>query len=726
MEERRWEKESLEERDIEELLRKAGEQEEIPESLRPEHMKNYLQEQEGKKPANKKRGNFRKWYGIAGAAACLVLVLFVGGATWSLKNSTEEREQDRQEEKSVAESAGQPETAEETVTVAQQYDTTYEDLYQFFREQENVREESFKYSTLEKLENSADESTGSAEWSTDGSSQQSAEANQDYAATNRQEEGVEEADLIKNDGRYLYQVITDQDHSQKVQITDTNGGLKEAARIGDFGTVGELYVWEDTLVVFEYCWAEKAPAEEETTGEETVTAGENQESFSAAADMAWSGTPFQKIHVYDITDREDPKEEHVFTLEGNYLDSRLVNGYLYCFLTCGVELPENGTQYEDYVPVLEGKAMEASSIYLPQEAQDSAYVVIASVDLRNPTELKDARAMVSSADRVYVTEDQIYVTESISEMESFYEQKEEGIYHNKTNIVRFSYQNGMIRKEAEGSVKGILLDDMAINEYDGFLRLAVTVESGKSQWVVDDLSGEAIGYERTEHRQDNSLYVLDENLSVVGKIEGLAEEEQIYSARFMKDTGYFVTFRQVDPLFSVDLSDPENPRILGELKISGFSEYLHFYSQDLLLGIGMEADEETGATDGIKLSMFDISDPSDVKEQDKYSLSEYSYSEGLYDYKAVLIDTEKNLFGFFAEGWGEEEKADYLLFSYENGAFQQKLKIACERDTGSGYARVRGTYIGDVFYLMYGDGRIEAYSLTDGSLLEKISRDADH
>lgn len=289
-------------------------------------------------------------------------------------------------------------------------------------------------------------------------------------------------------------------------------------------------------------------------------------------------------------------------------------------------------------------------------------------------------------------------------------------------MIRFSYEDGLMTKEAEGEVKGRLLDAMAINESNGYLRMAVTVESHKRENIEDDIFGSFLGYNTTDYRQDNSLYVLDENLELVGKIEGLAEDERIYSARFMGDTGYFVTFRQVDPLFSVDLSDPANPKILGELKISGFSEYLHFYSENLLLGIGIEADEDTGRTEGMKLSMFDISNPADVKEQDKYELSEYDYSEGLYDYKAVMIDTEKNLFGFFAEGWSSEEnKENYLLFSYEDGAFKQKMQIACERDKNGIHANVRGTYIEDVFYLMYGDGRIESYSLIDGSKLESLT-----
>lgn len=700
MEKRHWE----EEQKIEEMLKAAGEQEEIPDSLKPENMRKFLEENASQ---NKKR-SYRKWYGMAATAACLVLVLFVGRNVWLIQDGMEktEKAEDSKPESDKKE-------VEESVPENKGYDTSYDELYQFFKEQEEERKdriESSRWESEAKEEAAADTAGVQAE-------QESSNSQNDYADTNKQEAGVDEADIIKNDGRYLYQIIENTDYSQSIQITDTEGRLKEAARIDGFENIYELYIWEDTLVAFESCWAEEPDTIESEETDEVQGVSEDV----ACVDVARPGGPFQKVYIYNIADRENPKEEHVFTMRGNYLDSRLTDGYLYCFLSDNVGSLGSRGQYERYVPVLEGKVMDASSIYLPKEARGTAYVVIASIDLRTPTELKDTKAMVSSADRIYVTTSNIYVTDGIYAEEPEGEENEgEGIYSDKTNIVRFSYENGMIQKEAEGSVKGILMDDMAINESNGYLRMAVTVNSYQKKRVRDDIFGYFMGYETTNETQDNSLYVLDENLEIVGKIEGLAEEERIYSARFMGDIGYFVTFRQVDPLFSVDLSDPKNPKVLGELKISGFSEYLHFYSDGLLLGIGKEADEETGRTEGMKLSMFDISNPADVTEQDKYSLSEYDYSEGLYNYKAVMIDTEKNLFGFYAEGYDDETLEDYLLFTYENGAFQQKMKIACDRDANERYVNVRGTYIGDVFYLMYGDGRIEAYSLLDGSMLGSL------
>lgn len=686
----------MNEKNWEEILKKSAEQEEIPDSLKPENMKRFLE-----KNAGNKKKNYRGRCGIIAAAAGLVLVLYAGRDTGILQPDIE-----KDIAKISKEESGKikGEALEESAkTPVEKYSTTYEELYRFFMKREREQAEMY-----EDIRNEVAESEKESVQSSESASPEKDSQKNAHADTNKQEEGVDEADIVKNDGRYLYRIITtnSNDYTQAVQITDTVGGLKEIARIENFDNIFNMYIWENTLVVMEAGWAEEAePMEYKTASDK-----------QACIDIA-RGRDFQKIYIYNIEDRAQPKELHTFTIGGSYLDSRLTEGYLYYFVSSGVDKLDGVDKHKQYIPVLEGQAMEASKVYLPEDADTSNYMVLVSVDLRNPTEFKDTRAVVSPADRVYVTENNIYLADS-----AYADTIEEnGRHYNKTKLIRFSYQKGFMKKEAEGEVKGNLLDDMAINESDGYLRMAVTVESYKRKAVKDDVFGKVLGYETTDDRRDNSLYVLDKNLKLVGKLEGLAEDERIYSARFMGDIGYFVTFRQVDPLFSVDLADPENPKILGELKISGFSEYLHFYSENLLLGIGMEADEDTGRTEGMKLSMFDISNPAEVTEQDKYKLPEYSYSEGLYNYKAVMIDTEKNLFGFFAEGWSEgENKENYLLFSYENGAFHQKMQIDCTREKNGIYADVRGTYIGDVFYLTYSDGRMESYSLTDGRLLETL------
>ena len=167
------------------------------------------------------------------------------------------------------------------------------------------------------------------------------------------------------------------------------------------------------------------------------------------------------------------------------------------------------------------------------------------------------------------------------------------------------------------------------------------------------------------------------------------------------------------------MSNPKEPKVLSELKVSGFSEYLHIYGENRLLGIGMEADEETGRQEGMKLSMFDVSDKTNVTEITKENLKKYEYSEALYNHRAVMISVGKNIFGFEAEGYRDGYYKDYVVFTYENDTFLQKLKVSTKSADG-GYYSARGTFIGDIFYLLLGDGCVRSYDLNTGKILESL------
>ena len=201
---------------------------------------------------------------------------------------------------------------------------------------------------------------------------------------------------------------------------------------------------------------------------------------------------------------------------------------------------------------------------------------------------------------------------------------------------------------------------------------------------------------------------------MTGSIEGLAEDERVYSARFMGSTGYFVTFRETDPLFTVDLSNPKAPKIIGKLKIPGFSDYLHFYGEDKLLGIGMEVDEETGVSEGAKLTIFDISDPTDVKEESTYIMKDVFSVDVEYDYKAALIDVNKNIIGFAGYPHGRQ---CYYIFSYdEENGFECKME---EDLNGNASRSARGICISQTLYVVQGNV-IESYSLYDYKKIDDL------
>ena len=522
--------------------------------------------------------------------------------------------------------------------------------------------------------------------------------------TNVQTPGVDEGDIIKNDGRYLYQTIylpADEGGKYAIQIVDTKDGLKEIARIGGFNSVREFYVTDGLLIVIENKYRQEA-VYRQSVMEYALCYLPRYENY------------YHEITIFDLSNHMAPTKIKTFTLEGQYESSRVVDGYFYGLSRYYASPGEGEEDYDAYVPRIDGKTLEAEKILLPEEATGTSYLVLISVDLEKPDQIYRSTAVVSQGDLYYVSGENIYVTYPKSA------EGEEGWVSDRTAILRFRYGDGRFALEAEGEVKGNLENSFSLDEYNGYLRAVSTVREYRLKKLVDDRTGKLMGSSVEEERQTNALYVLNSELETVGEIEGLAENERIYSARFLGDSGYFVTFRQTDPLFAVDLTNPEAPQILSELKISGFSEYLHFYGEDRLLGIGMEADEDTGAQKGIKLSMFDISDPGNVTEIKKLWLEEYNYSEALYNHRAILISTQANLFGFEAEGSGKGNFwKDYLLFSYEDENFVTRLRL--DTKTDEGYYQSRGTFIGDVFYLLTQDGNVQSYNWKTGQKLESLN-----
>ena len=270
---------------------------------------------------------------------------------------------------------------------------------------------------------------------------------------------------------------------------------------------------------------------------------------------------------------------------------------------------------------------------------------------------------------------------------------------------------------------GTFNDDFSLDEYKGNLRVVVTKEKNSFRIIPFDVADD----DEEEDTTENSLYIFDKNLKVKGKIEGLAKGEYIKSARFMGDMAYFVTFRQTDPLFSVDVSNPSAPKVLGYLKIPGFSEYLHPFGSGLLFGLGQDADEKEGGVKGLKLSMFDISNPSDVREIAKtiYDTGKYSSSTAEYDRKAITIDAGKNLIGLAVATYDESkgkslEKYVVYGFDREKGFYE---KFSVDNLEGENYFRsdCRGLYIGDYFYIVPANvNKVYSFDLKTGQAVEKI------
>ena len=621
------------EEDMIEQLRKESEDIQIPDSLQPDKIEKRLSERP-------KKYHWKKGYTAGLAAACCLLVC---GAVWGIQKSPQRVSPVEKQDTAT----DQAESSD--IQTAKSYDQIYEYLQANQDNQYGTDTGMLERGVVtESAEDSS--STNSAAAVDTGMAQNSKSSeNAVYSETNVRQEGVDEADVVKTDGRYLY---TLKDNGRSVAIVDTaNGELQMVISIPveDDDQAREFYVSDGHLILISEF---------------------NQEREDGAWTYASTDT---RVTTYDITDPEKPEKAGEVTQSGFYTSSRLTDGHLYLFSQYSVDVTSGITPKDkkDYIPYVNQQMLEADDIYLPPFSQAYMYEVVSSVDIAKPGEIQDSKAIFSDGGELYVSNDNIYW------YETRWSEKTE------TVIKRMSYKDGKLKAEASGKVDGYINDSFSIDEYDGYLRVVTT----------DD--------------ETNGLYILDSNMKEVGSITGLAEGEQVYSARLLGDTGYFVTYEQTDPLFSVDLSDPKNPKIIGKLKIPGFSEYLHFYGENLLLGIGMDVDEDGFATNGVKLSMFDISDSSDVKEIQKYTLENVYSAAVMYDYKAVLIDPEKNVIGFAADGNNGE---NYYVFSYnDTNGFECLMN---ETVNGNGYQSARGVYVDNTLYVVKGN-IIEAYDMAD-------------
>lgn len=658
-----------------EKIRKSADSCEIPESLKPENLD------------LEKKGNLRNiysrepWKKAAAAAAVLALAVLAGFLTVNFKgNQGEQLSASFETAKKMEETAGSAgkeegaQTLEELYIPAEDYDEICKKLQNSLS---NARSENLLESETAMGDMAAAEEAAASEAADSGSTVSYAG---DYSQTNVQTEGVDEGDVVKTDGRYLY-IIRE---GREVQIVSIQAGkMAEVAVIRPTleqseNSILDMYLTGDTLQII----CQRYDADMQEDGEDAYY-------------MNYRG--ITSVCTYDLTDRANPVHVGTTEQEGTYYTSRKSGEYLYLFTSVYPQeslIRQYADQGKEYglIPLVNGETMAASDIYIPKEDDrgGTEYMLITSVNENKPDQIADQKAILESASRFYVSTENIYLERENWESGS-----------TQTAIARFSFSQGKIKGESAGVVNGAVTDDFATNEYDGFLRVLTT------QW-------------NDSGSQTNNVYVLDQNMEIVGKIDNLAEDESIYSARFMGNTGYFVTYRQVDPLFSVDFSDPTHPKILGELKVSGFSEYLHFYGENRLLGIGWETDPETGATKGLKLSMFDVSDPADVKEVDKLVIKNIDYFPGEYNYKALTVSPEKNVIGLAASSYESSGTVNsYMVFSYdEKEGFLTDLTYGLQEGGDVSAEEARGVYADDTFYVADGNN-VTAFNMGKG--YEKIA-----
>ena len=498
----------------------------------------------------------------------------------------------------------------------------------------------------------------------------------DYSQTNVQVAGVDEPDVVKTDGTYLYIVSNGKIIIVKAYPTE-DADVECEITFNDSIYVQNVFISDLTLVVFA-----------ETYDYPVYKGGAIDEMSSSV----WYSSPDTYIKIFDLEDITNPVLVKDIVVGGSYSGARMIEDFVYVITTqysYNYDIPDGDQVVVPRIMVDdEIKEVPLSDIYYVDIPEKSSTLTnIISVNIHDDADEVHAEVFLfGNSHTLYVSKNNIYVVystgyydyvmleelidellmptlpESIKEefelvdtlsledyqkktvnewilqnyVDSMDENQKQAIAKaiirqtERTIIHRISIADGEIQYEAQGSIPGFVQNQFSLSEYDGYLRVSTTIEG----WMV--------GLYISDIESQNNVYVLDMDLEIVGNLEDLASGEQIYATRFIGDKCYLVTFKQIDPFFVIDLSEPTNPEVLGELKIPGYSTYLHPYDETHIIGIGRD-DEK------VKISLFDVSDLENPIELSKYEIENddedwyWAQSSALYEHKAFLFDKEKNL-----------------------------------------------------------------------------------
>lgn len=566
----------------------------------------------------------------------------------------------------------------------------------------------------------------------------------EHSETHNQEEGVLEADIVKTDGKYIYYLYNSDEGalsyglglssyysgmSAKLNIAAVDDGMFTSAESIDitvaseyaFGEgytnksmyVSDMYLYNDMLLVVGTVSAFREDVIKEQNNLFDVLV---EGSFQKTDTLYTSNKNAVFVSVY--TTGESPELIDTYYQEGSYDDVRIApDGFMYLvsdYTTQSFSHIDDEEQLDGYVPKC-GVSKSASflapeDILMPEEELEEATsfscTVIGSLDLNTSGEITavDSKALAGYTGEIYSSAGNLYTT----------------IGWEDTEITRIAIGGGSITPAANGKVEGRIKDQFSMSEYGGYFRIATTKDSyedTEQEYIWYDENGEAhtesyVSHSRT--KRDNRVYVLDMDMNIVGSLADFGVDEEIKSVNFSGNTAYVVTYEQTDPLFAIDLSDPANPTIMDEFKILGYSTYMQQWEEGMLLGFGVAADED-GIETGIKLTMFDNSDPYNLDAIDTYEIlqGEYSWINSLavWERKALLIAPEKNLIGvpLIKETWAYdydnyEVESGYAFFVFEDGEFVFKGEIA--DDTGEYRENEifsRSVYVGDYAYILSGN-----------------------
>jgi len=497
-----------------------------------------------------------------------------------------------------------------------------------------------------------------------------------YSTTNIQVAGVDEADIVKTDGRYIYVVSGENIFILNAYPPEEAKLLSKISFNGTYPR--EIFVSGDKLVVFGYTLYRGYPQANEKTS----------------------------IKVYDISDRAKPVLKRDLSMSGGYFSSRMIGDYAYILISQPAYVIYDTVVLPKVYIGKEVREIGATDVYYLNVTDVSySFTTIVSLNVqKDREEPKYLTILMGAASGMYVSLNNIYVTfpkwtmtpKEVAPLIPPTPPKE------LTMIYRVHIENGNIVGEANGTVPGYVLNQFSMDEYDNHFRVATTT------WVNGG--------------SQNNVYVLDMSMNLVGELENLAPGERIYSARFMGKRCYLVTFRQIDPFFVIDVKDPAKPKVLGYLKIPGFSGYLHPYDDNHIIGVGRE-------DSNVKISLFDVSDVREPTEMSKYVMKGgWSDTPVLSDHKAFLFDRSRELMVFpvMIQGWEKyPEWQGACVFSislsrgirFRGGISHQELYPSqLEGD----YFVNRALYIDDVLYTV-SNKKIKMNNIESLELINEIN-----
>ena len=572
--------------------------------------------------------------------------------------------------------------------------------------------------------------TPSTKWSEDKNTAEyakSGESSKDYSKTNIQVEGVDEADIIKTDGDYIYSIS-----ENKVIITNVknpSNPIIESTIYNDDAYPNDLLLYKNKLVV--------------------ISAELSNSRYNYDYYYGYYDSRDTIVEVYDIKQKDNPKRLKSFELQEPYFTTRCIEGKLYIFSKGYLRKDDNNKKVLiDYKEDYKKKKININNIYYINDYYDNYQTLIAELDLNDIKDVKVSSYLIDISN-AYISQNNIYLLDKDYDSNkvsigSIFGWKgifglidiieDDYSYDINTRIFKFNIDKSKgIKYQTSTKIEGTTINQYSLDEKDGNLRIALETDDG------------------------TRIAILDKNLKLLGETEKLEEDEKMYASRFIGDKAYLVTYRNTDPLFVIDLSDPRNPLVLGELKIPGYSTYLHPYDDNHLIGIGMETEEVINRDSngkvlsswvritGMKMSIFDVTDISNPKEIDKTIIGDSRTASAiLTNPKALLFSKEKELLAIPVNNYQDEftvEDADdyeteidnytsrndyvsegYFIYHVDLKGFKLKGVINHEEETKKNYyyyyqsKLLRGLYIEDNLYTV-SEKEIKVNRLSD---LEEI------